>query len=213
MGFFDSIADGFRKFTGGVDKDLLTTGLPARGQVLGVSLSGTTVTIMNGPVERLCTFRLQVFRDGAQPYEATVSQRVPEIMIASLQAPGVALALRVDPTDPSQVAIDFGAAPPEVTLPASTGTESAAWILENGAPITVVLVADQALGMKNAAGDPVHALTLTVATGVPEPYQVQVGNAVPAYALPLVYPGSKLHAKLGKTPGDVVVDWAAGPVA
>ena len=45
-----------------------------------------------------------------------------------------------------------------------------------------------------------------------EPYQIQVGNAVPASALPLVFPGSKLHAKLGDGPNDVVVDWAAGAV-
>ena len=57
-----------------------------------------------------------------------------------------------------------------------------------------------------------HALTLTVATGVETPYQIQVGNAVPASALPLLYPGSKLNAKLGDGPNDVVVDWAAGAV-
>jgi hypothetical protein len=47
---------------------------------------------------------------------------------------------------------------------------------------------------------------------VPTPYQIQVGNAVPASALPLLFPGSKLHAKLGEGPNDVVVDWAAGAV-
>ncbi len=66
--------------------------------------------------------------------------------------------------------------------------------------------------MKNAKGDPVQALTLTVATGVPEPYQIQVGNAVPNSALPMLFPGSKLHAKLGDGPNDVVVDWAKGAV-
>jgi hypothetical protein len=68
------------------------------------------------------------------------------------------------------------------------------------------------MGIKNARGEPVHALTLTIATGVDTPYQVQVGNAVPASALPLVYPGSRLHAKIGAGPNDVVVDWAAGAV-
>ncbi len=213
MGFLDDIADGFRRFTGGVDQDLLATGIPARGDVLEISLSGTTVTIMNGPVERNCTFRLRVLRDGAQPYEATVTQRVQEIMISALQQPGVALALKVDPADPQRIAIDFGSAAPEVTLPESEGTDSAAYILEHGTPITVVLVGNQPIGVKNHKGDPVHALQLTVATGVPEPYQTAVGNAVPAFALPLLYPGSKLHAKLGDGPGDIVVDWAAGPVA
>ena len=35
-------------------------------------------------------------------------------------------------------------------------------------------------------------------------------NSVPASALPLLFPGSKLHAKVGDGPNDVVVDWAAG---
>ncbi len=95
-------------------------------------------------------------------------------------------------------------------MPESTGPGSASDILKNGTPITVVLVANQPIGVTNSKGDPVQALTLTVATGVPTPYQIQVGNAVPATALPLVFPGSKLHARLGDGPNDVVVDWAAG---
>lgn len=210
MGLFDSIADGFRSLTGGVDPDLLATGILARGEILGLTLSGTTLTVMNGPVERTCTFQLRVIMDGQQPFEATCSQRVPEITIPQLQQPGVALAVRVDPNDHSKVAIDFASQPPEVRLPESTGKGSAADILANGKPITVVLVANQPIGVQNFKGDPVHALTLTVATGVETPYQIQVGNAVPASALPLVFPGSKLHAKLGDGPNDVVVDWAAG---
>lgn len=210
MGLFDSIAKGFQNLTGGVDAELLATGVLARGEVLSISLSGTTIQVMNNLVERTCTFVLQVIMDGQQPFQATVSQRVQEVMIPQLQQPGVVLAVRVDPADHSRVAIDFANQPPEVNLPESTGPGSAAHILQNGKPITVVLVANQPLGVNNSTGDPVHALTLTVATGVPTPYQIQVGNAVPATALPLVYPGSKLHAKLGDGPNDVVVDWAAG---
>lgn len=210
MGLFDSIADGFRNLTGGVDQELLATGILARGEILGISLSGTTVSVMNAPVERTCTFTLNVIMDGTQPFKASCSQRVQEIMISQLQQPGVVLAVRVDPTDHTKVAIDFANQPPEVRLPESTGKGSAADILATGKPITVVLVANQSIGVQNSHGDPVHALTLTIATGVDTPYQIQVGNAVPASALPLVYPGSKLHAKLGDGPNEVVVDWAAG---
>lgn len=210
MGLFDSIAKGFRDLTGGVDTELLATGILARGELLSMSLSGTTVTVMNGPVERGCTFTFNVIRDGQQPYQATVTQRVQEILIPQLSQPGVVVALRVDAANPANIAIDFASQAPEVNLPESTGPGSAADILANGKPITVVLVANQPVGVNNSKGDPVHALTLTIATGVPEPYQIQVGNAVPASALPLVYPGSKLHAKLGAGPNDVVVDWAAG---
>jgi hypothetical protein len=209
MGLFDSIAEGFRNLTGGVDQQLLATGLLARGEILGVAPSGTTVTIGNGIPERNCTFTLRVMMDGVQPFDATVSQRVQELWIPQLQQ-GAVVAVRVDAADHSKVVIDFASQPPEVKLPESTGENSAAWILEHGKPVTVVLVANQPVGVNNHKGDPVHALTLTIATGVETPYQVQVGNAVPASALPLVFPGSKLHAKIGKEANDVVVDWAAG---
>lgn len=210
MGLFDDLAKGFRDLTGGVDETLLATGTLARGEILGLELSGTTLQVMNGLEERNCTFVLRILMDGKQPYEARASQRVPEINIPQLQQPGVVVAVRVDPADPQRVAIDFATQPPEVRLPESTGKGSAADILANGKPIVVVLVANQPIGVMNAKGDPVHALTLTIAEGVETPYQIQVGNAVPATALPLVFPGSKLHAKLGDGPNDVVVDWAAG---
>jgi len=213
MGFFDDLAQGFRQMTGGVDEQLLATGTLARGELLQVSPSGTTIQVMNGLVERNCSFLVRVMMDGQPPFDVTVAQRVPEVNLPQLQQPGIVVAVRVDPADKTRVAIDFATQPPEVSLPESTGPGSAADILATGKPITVVLVANQPIGVTSAKGDPVHALTLTIATGVETPYQIQVGNAVPASALPLVYPGSKLHAKLGAGPNDVVVDWAAGAVS
>lgn len=212
MGLFDDIAKGFRDLTGGVDEQLLATGLLGRGELLALSLSGTTMTVMNGLEERVCQFTVRVMLDNEAPFDVMISQRVPEIHIPQLQQPGVVLAVRVDPADRTRAAIDFSSQPPEVRMPESTGPGSAAHLLATGKPVTVVLVANQPLGILNHAGDPVQALTLTVAEGVPTPYQIQVGNAVPASALPLVYPGSKLHAKLGDQPGAIVVDWAAGAV-
>lgn len=197
---------------GSADGDIIQNGVLGRGEVLAVDASGMTMQIGNGLVERKCTITLNVMLDGQQPYQAQVSQRIQEVYLPQLSSGGAVVAVKVDPADHSRVAIDFDTPVPEVTLPASEGHNSAAWILEHGKPITVVLVANAPIGVKNAKGDPVQALTLTVATGVPEPYQIQVGNAVPASALPLVFPGSKLHAKLGDGPGDVVVDWAAGAV-
>ncbi|HTE62529.1 MAG TPA: hypothetical protein VK631_19390 [Solirubrobacteraceae bacterium] len=198
---------------GSADDNVIANGLLGRGEVLGIDASGMTLQIGNGLVERKCTLTLNVLLDGQQPYQAQVSQRIQEVYIPQLSAGNAVVAVRVDPNDHSKVAIDFETAPPTVTLPAGEGQNSAAWILANGKPITVVLVANTPIGVKNAAGDDVHALTLTVATGVPTPYQIQVGNAVPATALPLLFPGSKLNAKLGDGPNDVVVDWAAGAVA
>lgn len=218
MGFFDELSKGFQQLANGiaggsVDPQLLADGVLARGEVLGMTLSGTTVQVMNGLVERTCTFTLRVLRDGAQPYQAQVRQRIPEVYIPQLQRPGAALAVRVDPSDPQRVALDFDSQPPNVQLAEATGAGSARHILETGRPVTVVFVASSPLGIRNHEGHDVHALTLTVADGVPEPYQIQVGNPVPASALPLMFPGAKLHARLGDTPEAVVVDWAAGPVS
>jgi hypothetical protein len=195
---------------GSTDDGLLQNGLLGRGEVVGVDASGMTMQLGNGLVERKCSVTLNVMLDGQAPYQAVASQRIQEIYIPQLASGGAVVAVRVDPADKNRVQIDFASEPPTVTLPAGEGHNSAAWILENGKPVTVVLVANQPIGVKSAKGDDVHALTLTIATGVDTPYQVQVGNAVPASALPLLYPGSKLHARIGDAPNDVVVDWAAG---
>ena len=210
MGFFGDLINSANEALGGADSELIQNGVLGRGEVLGIDASGMTLQIGNGLVERKCTVTLNVMIDGQQPWQAQVSQRIQEVYIPQLSSGGAVVAVRVDPNDHSKVAIDFNTPVPEVTLPASEGKNSAADILATGKPITVVLVANTPIGVKNAKGDPVHALTLTVAEGVDTPYQIQVGNAVPASALPLVYPGSKLHAKLGAGPNDVVVDWAAG---
>ena len=177
-----------------------------------ITASGMTIQMGNSLVERKCTISLTVMLDNTPAFSATVVQRVQEVYLPQLSSGGAVVAVRVDPADHSRVAIDFATPVPVVTLPAGTGHNSAAWILENGAPVTVVLVANGPTGAQNVAGDQVQALTLTVATGVPTPYQVQVANAVPASALPLLYPGSKLHARVGDTPNAVVVDWQAGAV-
>ncbi|CAN5450916.1 hypothetical protein BH09ACT4_BH09ACT4_10900 [soil metagenome] len=202
----------FGNLIGSADDNVIQNGILGRGEVLGIDVSGMTLQIGNGLVERKCTLTLNVMLDGQQPYQAQVSQRIQEVYIPQLSSGGAIVAVKVDPNDHSKVAIDFDTPVPEVTLPASEGQNSAAWILEHGKAITVVLVANTPIGVKNAKGDPVQALTLTVAGGVDTPYQIQVGNAVPASALPLLFPGSKLHAKLGDGPNDVVVDWAAGAV-
>jgi hypothetical protein len=212
MGFFGDLINSANEALGGADAEVIQNGILGRGEVIGFEASGMTLQVGNSLVERKCTITMNVMIDGQPPFQATVNQRVQEVYIPQLSGGGAVVAVKVDPNDHSKVAIDFDTPVPEVTLPASEGHNSAAYILANGKPITVVLVANAPIGVKNAKGDPVQALTLTVATGVPEPYQIQVGNAVPASALPLVFPGSKLHAKLGDGANDVVVDWAAGAV-
>jgi hypothetical protein len=209
MGFFDDIADSFRDMTGGTDKQLIATGTLGRADLLGIDMSGTTMQFGNGLVERKCTFTLQVYLDGEAPFPATCVQRVQEIYLPQLVPGQTVLAVRVNPADHSEVAIDFQSEIPNVTIAPGQGHDTAAWILANGTDAKVVLVANQPMGLTSSTGDPVQALTLTVDKGA-ESYQVQVGNGVPNSALPLLFPGSKLHAKIGDDANDVVVDWAKG---
>lgn len=209
MGFFDDLGDSIRDVTGGTDKELIATGTLGRADLLGVDVSGMTMQFGNGLVERKCTFTLQVYLDGETPFPATVVQRVQEIYIPQLIPGQTVLAVRVNPADRTEVAIDFASPVPNIKVKASEGKDSAAWILANGTDAKVVLVANQPIGLTSSAGDPVQALTLTVDKGA-ESYQVQVGNGVPNSALPLLFPGSKLYAKIGEEPNAVVVDWARG---
>ena len=196
---------------GSADSAVIHNGILGRGEITNVQMSGMTLQTGNGLVERKCTITANVYLDNTPMFVATIVQRVQEIVIPQLSSGSAVVAVRVDPTDHTKVAIDFTAAVPEVTLAASADpTHTAAYLLEHGTPIKVVLVADQPLGTKNPAGIEMYALQLTAYDGVPTPYQITVGNPVPATALPLLYPGSKLHAKLGDNPNAVVVDWAAG---
>lgn len=209
MGLFSKLFGGINQAFGGADQELLVNGLPGRGQLTSFEMTSSTVTIANGLEERICNIGLQVMLDGRDPYAVTVHQRIPEIYIPQLTAQG-AVAVRVDPADPNRVAIDLNAPIPEVTLARQTGPGSAAWLLANGTPVEVVLVQSDQLGMRNADGHEIYKLKLTVASGVETPYQLEVGNSVPATALPLLYPGARLHARKGEGPNDIVVDWEKG---
>lgn len=202
MGFFSNLI-------GQADNGVLTTGILGRGEVTGVQMSGMTLQSGNGLVERKCTVSLTVFIDDVEAYPATATQRLQEVMIPQLSG-GAVVPVRVDPNNHATVFLDFASELPTVRVPRKEGHNSAAWVSENGTSIKVVLVASQNAKMTNPDGVPIYALTLTAYEGVPEPYQLVVGNAVPASALPLLYPGSKLHAKLGEVPDAVVVDWSAG---
>lgn len=191
----------------------LEGGVPGRAEVLGITPSGTTITIGDDLEMRVCTFQLRIILDGQAPFDVTVTQRAPEVYLPQLMGPATALAVRVDPDDHSRVAIDFDRQAPVVRMPESTGPGSAADILANGAEVTVVVQGYAPMGILNHAGEPVYVLTLEVTSGTQKPYEVQVGNVVPDSARSLLTSGARLHARVGATPGEVVVDWARGAVA
>ena len=197
------------KITGGPDKKLLETGILGRGIITDIKLTGTTLQTGNGLVQRTCLFTLEVSLDGRAPYTATCKQRIPEIQIPQIQPGGTTVAIRANPAELTQIALDFSTEPPVVTTPGGTGNHSAADILATGEPAHAVIVEYQPLGKRNPAGIDLYAYLLTVVPEGRDPYQIQVGNPTPPAALPFLFAGSRVPVKIGTIPNAVVIDWAA----
>ena len=191
-----------RKLTGGTDTKLLQTGLPGRGVILSVTPSGTTVQMGGGMVERACQFRVQVTLDGRAPYEATCKQRVAEVYIPQFQPGSSVVAVRANPENLAEIAVDFEHEPPTVTMARTEGAVTVADIIATGRPAKGVIIQSQPLGMKNPDGVDMYGFVLTVMPDGEAPYQTQVGNPTPPEALPLLFPGSHVPVKLqlGGTP-------------
>lgn len=194
---------------GSPDDDLIRTGELARGNIIGVTASGMTMQIANGLVERKCDLTVRVYRNGQAPYDATTTQRVQEVYIPQLSSGAAWVAVRVDPADPRRIVVDFATPAPDVQVAAGAGETGAAWILANGTAVEAVIVQAQPLDMTGPTGDPVYAITATIVDGDADSYTVQVGNAVPKAALPLLFPGSRLPARRGRARDDIVIDFAA----
>jgi hypothetical protein len=208
MGLFNKIRD----LTGSVDKELLAKGQLGRGIIVSVQQTSVSTGADFDPAH-VCLFTVEVALDDTPRYTATCRQAVRATFLPQLMLPGATVAVRVDSRDHSRIALSLGEEPPTVTLAASgdAKTGSAARILELGEPCKAVIVQSQPLGMRNPKGDDMYAFVLTVMAEGRAPYQIQVGNPVPAPALPLLYPGNTVPAK--RMPdGDereLAIDWHA----
>jgi hypothetical protein len=82
---------------------------------------------------------------------------------------------------------------------------------EQGEPCQAVIVQSQPLGMRDQNGDDMYAFMLGIVAEGRTPYQIRVGNPVPAAALPLLQEGSTLPARLlhDGDDGEVTIDWEA----
>ena len=206
MGIFKKM----KEAVAGTDADSIENGRLGRGIITDLGISGTSITT-GGVESRVCTFTLEIALDDTPRYMAQARQRIAVWDIGRIQPGATTVAVRVDPNDPQRVAIDWDTPAPQVraaTNDANTG--SAAAILATGEACQAVIVQYQDMGMTGSTGDPIYAFVLTVIPNGGQPYQIQVGNPVPARALVKLFPGSQVPAKrLAHEPQSVVIDWDA----
>jgi hypothetical protein len=208
MGLFKKL----RNMTGSVSKDLLENGLLGRGIITGVRQTGVSTGPDFNPAH-VCEFSLEVSLDNTPRYTTTCRQAVLATVLPQLAQGGTTVAVRVNPADHSEVALSLGEEPPVVTVAASGDANigSAAEILAYGEDCRAVIVESQPLGTRSPKGDDMYAFRFTVMADGLAPYQVTIGNPVPAAAVPLVYPGSTVPAKRMPSRGEqyLAVDWTA----
>ena len=206
MGIFKKL----KQSVGGVSKELMENGLLGRGQITAAEQTGMTMGggENSAPTAVVCKFTVQVALDNVPPYEATCKHRVSPY---SILPPGTVVAVRVNPEDHSEIAIDWEAAPPVVAMAAQPGQETAADILAKGSPARAVIVQSQPLGMKSPTGLDLYGFQLTIMVDGKAPYQIQVGNPVTPGGVPLLFPGSNVPAKYMPDggPESVAIDWDA----
>jgi hypothetical protein len=211
MGLFNKL----RQATGSVSRKLLEEGLLGQGIITDIRQTGVSTGADFNP-SHVCEFTVEVSLDNTPRYTASCRQAVLATILPQLLNPGTTVAVRVNPEDHSEIALSLGEAPPTITVSAAgdPNSGSASEILSYGDPCRVVIVESQPLGRKNQKGVDIYALLMTVMVEGRPPYQVPVGNPVPAAAVPLLYPGNNVPAKcmLSRGEKNVVVDWDAALV-
>jgi hypothetical protein len=179
---------------------------------VNVQVTGASVQHGGAPPEQVCVFDLMVYLDNTQPFAAQTRKRIPVYLLSNIQPGHTVVAARVDPNDHSRVGIDLTMEPPVVRLAQQPGQTTAQDILDRGNPCEAVIIQSEPLGVKSSlSGLDMYAFMLTVMIPGQAPYQIQVGNPVPPEAVPLIFPGSRLPAKILPEggPNDVVIDWKA----
>jgi hypothetical protein len=232
MGLFKKVGASL----GHVDKHLLKSGILASGRVVECRSTSMAVGIAgqgNG-VEQVCDVTVDVSGvPGRATYRATCKHPIPMIYLPQMRTEGATVAVRVDPDDPQNIALDLATSAPDVPeeeagsvtisgpdgdveVPTHASPVKGSEILARGKACRASVLMSMPLGQQNDAGLDVMGLIFTVATGPAEPYQAQIGLAVPAEAKSLLFPGSDLPARAleewlrNPSPPDMVtIDWDA----
>src|SRR5436305_6990387 len=154
MGLFTRM----RNLTGSVPQELLQHGLLGRGIIVSVQQTNVSTGADFDPAH-VCVFTVEVALDNTPRDNATCRQAVRATTLPQLMLPGATVAVRVDASDHSRIALSLGETPPTVTLAAEGDPNSgfAARILAEGVPCKAIIVESQPLGMRNPAGKAMYA--------------------------------------------------------
>lgn len=223
-----------RSAVGSPDKRLLEEGILARGRILECDPTGLSSGNPSSPTgpKQVCEVRVEISGvPGRAPYEASCRHAIPRIYIPQMQTTGAAVAVRVDPADPQSITLDLttdpppeqsrgAAAQPQVMTPEADMAQpqvttqaagmGAAEILAKGSPCRVVIVESMPLGQADSQGRDAIGFVLSVFVEGRTPFQAQIGVGLPPEAMPLVFPGANLPAKIVSGRDDLVsIDWEA----
>jgi hypothetical protein len=132
MGFFKDAAE----HLGAVDHKLIASGILARGDVVKVeptafSSGGDKYDVSSGST--VCKVTVTVSGvPGQAPYQASFLAPIPESQIGILEMGGAAVAVRVDQTNPQNIALDSQTEAPDVTASAVAPANAAGTIPADG---------------------------------------------------------------------------------
>jgi hypothetical protein len=200
--------------------DVLEGGVAATATILSMAETGTTVN--DSP---MVEFGLRVTADGQGPYDTTMKQVMPRLMIG-LVHPGIQVPVKVMPTDRNEVAIDFGAlgaggaaaGPGTVqTGPLAgtpiLGTVDAEEFLVRAIPATgeIDVMAEAGTTATNPrTGQTLESFTftMTVHRDGQAPYATNLLQGVPQEYIGTIGPGGKVPIGVNPDdPTDIAINW------
>ena len=203
MGLFKKL----KRFGGTPPQKLMESGRLARGVILGIETTPLSSGPDGSPIP-ICKFTVEVTLDNTPSYEVECRQAVSYQAIGRMIPGQTVVAVRVDPNDPNEIALDLNTPPPTVTMQRQDG--GAAEVLARGVPVRAVIVATQPMWLRNPEGLDIHAFQLSVMQDGRAPRETRVANPVPPEARSLLVVGANLPAKvLPEEPDGVAIDWSA----
>jgi hypothetical protein len=196
-GLFGMIND----LAGGGNHDLVQNGVPADAVI--VSMRDTGVTVNDQP---MVAFDLEVHPVGGSAYRVAHRQAIPRLLVGAV-LPGAHLSVFVDPNDGGRLLINWEVAPGWTAPPAGQRV-SAADILARGVPAMVTILGTFSTnGVTADNGDPILGLILRV-EGPQGTYETRLAHRVPPEYLALIFPDTRLPAKIApEDRGKVAIDW------